>query len=102
MIARSLRRRGVLGINKRNLDYTQRWNPRRLLPRVDDKLATRELCRAAGMMDVCTLLFGADQAEQKFNDYFETEPGLGEAAPRRATRAMAGSSSESDRHGPQA
>ena len=49
MNLRRLKRRGVLGINARNLLYTQRWNARRGLPSVDDKLATRELCQAAGV-----------------------------------------------------
>ena len=44
-----LRRAGVLGINGRNALYTLRWNPRRLYPLVDDKLATKRLCEAAGI-----------------------------------------------------
>jgi alpha-L-glutamate ligase-like protein len=48
-IAGALRRRGVLGINRRNAEYTLRWNPRRLYPRVDDKLQTKELCERAGI-----------------------------------------------------
>jgi alpha-L-glutamate ligase-like protein len=44
-----LRRHGVLGINRRNADYTLRWNPRYLYPRVDDKLVTKRLCQAAGI-----------------------------------------------------
>jgi hypothetical protein len=46
---RAVRRRGVLGINGRNADYTLRWNPRRCYPNVDDKLRTKELCRRAGI-----------------------------------------------------
>jgi alpha-L-glutamate ligase-like protein len=45
----SLRRAGVLGINRRNACYTLRWNPRRFYPLVDDKLATKRLCREAGI-----------------------------------------------------
>jgi alpha-L-glutamate ligase-like protein len=45
----ALRRAGVLGINRRNTQYTLRWNPRRFYPRVDDKLATKRLCAAAGI-----------------------------------------------------
>jgi len=44
-----LRRAGVLGINGRNALYTLRWNPRRLYPTVDDKLATKRLCEDAGI-----------------------------------------------------
>lgn len=46
---RSLRRAGVLGINRRNRDYTIRWNPRSLYPLVDDKLQTKRLAEAAGI-----------------------------------------------------
>jgi len=46
---RRLREAGVLGINGRNAIYTLRWNPRRLYPLVDDKLATKRLCEAAGI-----------------------------------------------------
>jgi alpha-L-glutamate ligase-like protein len=46
---RALKRRGVLGINRRNADYTLAWNARRLYPLVDDKLATKRLCQAAGI-----------------------------------------------------
>jgi alpha-L-glutamate ligase-like protein len=48
-LLRALRREGVLGINRRNHEYTLRWNPRRLYPTVDDKLATKRLCQAAGI-----------------------------------------------------
>lgn len=48
MIA-ALRRRGVLGINRRNADYTLAWNQRRLYPLVDDKLTTKRLCQQAGI-----------------------------------------------------
>jgi alpha-L-glutamate ligase-like protein len=44
-----LRRAGVLGINRRNAQYTLRWNPRRLYPRVDNKLVTKQLCQQAGI-----------------------------------------------------
>jgi alpha-L-glutamate ligase-like protein len=45
----ALKRRGVLGINRRNADYTLAWNARRLYPLVDDKLVTKRLCQAAGI-----------------------------------------------------
>lgn len=44
-----LRDAGVLGINRRNAEYTMRWNERRFYPRVDDKLQTKRLCEAAGI-----------------------------------------------------
>ena len=40
---------GVLGINRRNAEFTLRYNPRRLYPLVDDKLRTKELAMAAGI-----------------------------------------------------
>jgi hypothetical protein len=40
---------GVLGLNRRNADYIMRLNPRRLYPRVDDKLITKTLALEAGM-----------------------------------------------------
>jgi alpha-L-glutamate ligase-like protein len=45
----ALRRRGVLGINRRNAEYTLSWNQRRLYPLVDDKLTTKRLCQQAGI-----------------------------------------------------
>jgi alpha-L-glutamate ligase-like protein len=44
-----LRRRGVLGINRRNLAHVLACNPRSLYPRVDDKLLTKRLCEARGI-----------------------------------------------------
>ena len=43
--------------------------------RSDLALVTRhhDLRRAAGLMNVCTILFGADQAAQKFDDYFDAK-----------------------------
>ena len=34
---------GVVGLNERNCQYIMRYNPRRLYPLVDDKLATKRL-----------------------------------------------------------
>lgn len=44
-----LREAGVLGLNERNSDYIMRVNPRRLYPRVDDKVLTKQLALDAGM-----------------------------------------------------
>lgn len=46
---RALRDEGVLGINRRNAEYTLRWNPRSKYPTVDDKLLTKKLCARAGI-----------------------------------------------------
>jgi len=45
-VLRALRRHGVLGINRRNAEYTLRWNPRGAYPAVDDKLLTKDCVRA--------------------------------------------------------
>jgi alpha-L-glutamate ligase-like protein len=42
-----LRERGILGINRRNAAYTLGRNPRDRYPLVDDKLATKRMCRDA-------------------------------------------------------
>lgn len=44
-----LRRAGVLGINRRNLNYIFPENPRRLYPRVDDKALSKRIFEAAGI-----------------------------------------------------
>ncbi len=48
-LAKKLSAAGVLGINRRNADYTLRYNPRRCYPLVDDKLRTKQLAQAAGI-----------------------------------------------------
>ncbi len=48
-VLRALHRSGVLGINRRNAEFTLRWNPRSAYPMVDDKLRTKELCARAGI-----------------------------------------------------
>jgi alpha-L-glutamate ligase-like protein len=48
-VLRALRARGVLGINRRNAEFSLRWNPRASYPNVDDKLRTKELCAGAGI-----------------------------------------------------
>ena len=40
---------GILGINKRNCEYTLRHNSRRLYPLVDDKLRTKKIMLEAGL-----------------------------------------------------
>ena len=44
-----LRAAGIVGMNKRNVDYIGRNNPRRFYPRVDDKLQTKKLALEAGL-----------------------------------------------------
>jgi alpha-L-glutamate ligase-like protein len=46
---------GILSMNMRNLDYVIKYNPRKLLPQVDDKLSTKQMAEKAGV-DVPKLL----------------------------------------------
>ena len=58
---RSLRQRGVLGINQRNSDYILRYNARALYPSVDDKLNTKRLALNAGI--AVPTLYGTIETE---------------------------------------
>jgi alpha-L-glutamate ligase-like protein len=62
---RALREAGVLGINRRNAEYTLRWNRRELYPRVDDKLLTKRLCEAAGIPTARLLAVARTQTEAR-------------------------------------
>lgn len=44
-----LTQRGVLGMNRRNIAYIGRYNPRKLFPLVDDKLKTKRMAIASGV-----------------------------------------------------
>lgn len=44
-----LREAGILSMNSRNLDYVIKYNPRRLLPKVDNKLTTKHMAKEAGV-----------------------------------------------------
>jgi alpha-L-glutamate ligase-like protein len=46
---RALNRAGLLGLNARNGNYISKYNPRRLYPRVDDKILCKEYLAAAGL-----------------------------------------------------
>jgi alpha-L-glutamate ligase-like protein len=50
-----LKRAGISGMNRRNVDYIGQNNPRHHYPRVDDKLITKQLARTGGIA-VPTLL----------------------------------------------
>lgn len=45
----SLKKRGILGMNRRNVDYISRYNDRRLYPLVDNKLTTKLVAEEAGL-----------------------------------------------------
>lgn len=44
-----LRAAGIVGMNRRNVAYISPYNPRRLYPRVDDKLITKKITQAVGI-----------------------------------------------------
>lgn len=48
-LVKRLNEAGVVGINRRNADYTLRYNQRRNYPLVDDKVKTKELAMKAGL-----------------------------------------------------
>jgi alpha-L-glutamate ligase-like protein len=48
-LARTLRERGVLSLNRRNAEYVLPYNPRRLYHLVDDKLETKRLAQKLGL-----------------------------------------------------
>jgi alpha-L-glutamate ligase-like protein len=48
-LTRRLARLGVMGINRRNADFTLALNPRRYYPLVDDKMNTKRLALEAGI-----------------------------------------------------
>ncbi len=49
VLPHQLGKRGILGMNKRNADFTLPCNPRKLYPRVDDKLETKKISEANGI-----------------------------------------------------
>jgi len=48
-LAKKLAAKGIMGINRRNCQFTQVYNPRRYYPLVDDKLETKKLALGAGI-----------------------------------------------------
>ncbi len=48
-VARRLADLGIMGINRRNAEYTLAHNPRRLYPLVDSKLETKKIAAQAGL-----------------------------------------------------
>jgi len=56
-----LHKAGILGINRRNSEYTLVYNARRCYPLVDDKLMTKKLAIQAGL--AVPELYGVIEAE---------------------------------------
>ncbi|MCL1048993.1 alpha-L-glutamate ligase-like protein [Shewanella abyssi] len=62
----ALTRGGVLGMNKRNIDYIGRYNPRKYYKRVDDKLTTKQLALANNI--AVPDLIGTVSEQHEIND----------------------------------
>jgi alpha-L-glutamate ligase-like protein len=67
-----LARMGILGMNRRNLDYIGRYNPRHRFPLVDDKLKTKLVATKAGlqvpeMLHVITTQHEIEQLEPELH-----------------------------------
>jgi alpha-L-glutamate ligase-like protein len=45
----ALAKKGILGMNERNIAYISRYNPRKLYPLVDDKLQTKAIAMESGV-----------------------------------------------------
>jgi alpha-L-glutamate ligase-like protein len=65
-LARQLADIGLLGLNRRNAEYTLRYNPRNLYPLVDDKLRTKKLAQDAGI--AVPELYGVVEKEYQVRD----------------------------------
>jgi alpha-L-glutamate ligase-like protein len=65
-LARKLSDVGVMGINKRNCDYTLVYNPRKYYPLVDDKLRTKQLAIDAGI--AVPELYGVIEIEHQIRE----------------------------------
>lgn len=72
-LAQELTAAGVLGLNRRNLEYAQRFNERRFYPLVDDKLRTKELAARAGM--AVPELYGSVEAAHQIRHLADTLKG---------------------------
>lgn len=72
-----LQQKGVLGMNRRNVDYIGRYNPRRLFPLVDDKLKTKRLALDADVR-VPELLgvIGRQYDVRKLGNLVQSSPGF--------------------------
>ena len=71
-----LQNQGVMSINRRNADYVLRYNPRKLYPIVDDKLATKTLAINAGI--AVPTLHAVIETEHQIKENRDLLEGLGD------------------------
>ncbi|MGB5445513.1 MAG: alpha-L-glutamate ligase-like protein [Psychromonas sp.] len=65
-----LKKKGIMGMNKRNRDYISRYNPRRLYPLVDNKLKTKIIAHDAEVTTPALLGVISMQAEVEHVEKF--------------------------------
>jgi alpha-L-glutamate ligase-like protein len=87
-LARELEQLGVLGINRRNAEFTLRYNQRRFYPLVDDKLQTKQLAQKAGI--AVPELYGVVEAPHQSREL----PDLFHRFPDSAVKPARGSGGE--------
>ena len=65
----TLWRKGILGMNCRNVSYIARYNPRERYPLVDDKLQTKMVVRKAGVTapELLLVIRNTPMVNSKFN-----------------------------------
>lgn len=68
-LIKQLAEAGVLGINRRNAEYTLKYNPRDRYPLVDDKLQTKKLALKAGI--AVPELYGIIETEYQVRQFPE-------------------------------
>jgi alpha-L-glutamate ligase-like protein len=74
--ARRLRDLGILGMNKRNVEYINRFNPRHRYPLVDNKLRTKLIAQKAGLpvpdlLHVVTAQYEIESIESSLHELSE-------------------------------
>ena len=73
-VKKKLAQAGLLGINRRNAEYTLTYNSRRHYPLVDDKLRTKEMASRAGLS--VPELYGVIEFQHQAKRLFQALSGL--------------------------
>ena len=81
---KTLRERGIMGMNQRNCAYIGRYNDRKLFPNVDDKTKTKTLAMeygiAALLISVVAIMSMGQTGEEVNNLYTDVEGAVGTVA----------------------
>lgn len=75
--AKAIRESGILGMNRRNISYISRYNPRHLFPLVDNKLKTKEIALEYGVQvpDLISVV-DSQHAVDELERYISGSPGF--------------------------